>query len=554
MKTQSSPSWWKHTTIYQVYLRSFFDASGDGIGDLRGALEKIDYLRDLGVETLWLSPFYQSPHIDAGYDISDYDAICPAQGTIDDLRRLVDAAHERGMRVLADMVMNHTSDQHAWFRASRSSRTSDKRDWYIWRPGQEPNGQKPPNNWRSILGPRGWQWDETTGEWYWASFLSCQPDLNYRNPDVQRAMLDTVRRWLGFGFDGFRLDIFHALFKDESFEDNPFSLRFLPSEEDPDGFFQSFRSTLHHSDTLRFARTLRKVVDEFDNPKRFLIGEIFGQPHLLRKYCENDDGLHAVFLFKAMQTPFSAQAFRSLITEFEKEMPAPLLPTWVFGNHDRMRKGERLEHHPEKEKLLAALQLSARGIPCIYNGEEIGMQDLHLPLEGALDPVAGLYGFLPEFVAQWLHRQGILLNRDACRTPMQWSAKTNAGFAPDTATPWLPLHPHYKSIHVEAQSRDPASILQCYRRLLQLRKNHPALNSGTLSLLPENDLPSQMLGFRRQHEDETIDVLLHFDDATRTIVLDDKPTQVLGSTYAETNLVRDKRITLRPFEGVLLLR
>jgi len=554
MKIQSPSPWWTNTTIYQVYLRSFFDTSGDGIGDLRGAFEKIDYLHDLGVETLWLSPFYQSPHIDAGYDISDYGAICPAQGTIDDLRRLVDAAHQRGMRVLADMVMNHTSDQHAWFRASRSSKTNDKRDWYIWRPGQKPNGKEPPNNWRSILGPRGWQWDEKTGEWYWASFLGCQPDLNYRNPEVQKAMLDTVRQWLAFGFDGFRLDIFHALFKDDSFADNPFSPRLLPTEEDPDGFFQSFRATLHHPDTLRFARTLRQVVDEFDNPKRFLIGEVFGQPHLLRKYCENDDGLHAVFLFKAMQTPFSAEAFRSLIQEFEHEMPAPLLPTWVFGNHDRMRKGERLEHHPEKEKLLAALQLSARGIPCIYNGEEIGMQDLDLPLRGALDPVAGLYGFLPEFVARLLHKNGILLNRDSCRSPMQWSAHKNAGFAPNDATPWIPIHPNYTSVNVEAELQDPTSILQCYRRLLRLRKNHAALNSGSLALWAENTLPPQILGFRRQHDDETIDVLLHFDDTARTIVLDDKPARVLGSTYVETNSVRDKRITLRPFEGVLLLR
>lgn len=305
---------------------------------------------------------------------------------------------------------------------------------------------------------------------------------------------------------------------------------------------------------MRFARTLRQVIDEFDNPKRFLIGEVFGQPHLLRKYCENDDGLHAVFLFKAMQTPFSAPAFRALINEFEREMPTPLLPTWVFGNHDRMRKGNRLEHHPEKEKLLAALQLSARGIPCIYNGEEIGMQDLDLPLHGALDPVASLYGFLPEFIARLLHQHGILLNRDSCRSPMQWNAQPNAGFAPKEAKPWIPLHPDYTSVNVEAELQDPHSILQCYRRLLRLRKNHVALNSGSLLLWAENTLPPQVLGFRRQHEDETIDVLLHFDDASRTIVLDDKPARVLGSTYVETNVVRDKRITLRPFEGVFLLR
>lgn len=551
MAATNIPPWWKTTTIYQVYPRSFYDASGDGIGDLRGILQKLDYLRDLGVETLWLSPFYQSPHVDAGYDISNYTKVCPDQGSLQDLRQLVDAAHERGMRVLADMVMNHTSDQHAWFRASRSGKTNPQRDWYIWRPGRQPNGKEPPNNWRSILGPRGWQWDEATKEWYWASFLPCQPDLNYRNPDVRQAMLDVVRRWLAFGFDGFRLDIFHALFKDDSFADNPFSPRLLPSEEDPDGFFQSFRATLHHPDTIRFARTLRSVVDEFSNPPRFLIGEVFGKPHLLRKYCEGDDGLHAVFLFKAMQTPFTARDMRSLIAEFEHDMPAPLMPTWVFGNHDRTRKGERLQNDPEKEKLCAALQLFARGIPCIYNGEEIGMRDLDVPIAGALDPVAKIYGFLPEFVARLLHRQGILLNRDACRSPMQWSSAPNAGFTLADARPWIPIHPDYATTNVDAQLGDPNSILHCYRRLLALRKKHPALHGGSSTLWPENALPPQILGITRRTDEETVYVLLHFDDVERTVVLPNH-FRVLGSTYTPNPIIHDKRLTLRPFEGVVL--
>lgn len=554
VRMKNDPPWWSRTTIYQVYLRSFFDASGDGIGDLRGALEKLDYLQDLGVETLWLSPFFQSPQIDAGYDISDYDAVCPDQGTLDDLRRLLDEAHARGMRVLADMVMNHTSDRHAWFEQSRKDRSNEKRDWYIWRPGKKPLGKEPPNNWRSILGPRGWHWDEPSGEWYWASFLKCQPDLNYRNPAVQQAMLDVVRCWLAFGFDGFRLDIFHALFKDEAFEDNPFSPRLLPSEEDPDGFFQSFRATLHHPDTLRFARTLRKVVDEFHNPPRFLVGEVFGKPHVLRKYCEGGDGLHAVFLFKAMQTPFTARGFRALIEEFEREMPAPLVPTWVFGNHDRMRRGERLEHHPEREKLCAALQLSARGIPCIYNGEELGMRDLDLPLAGAKDPVAAIYGFLPDIVVRALHRQGILLNRDACRSPMQWSSAPNAGFTTADAAPWLPIHPDYRMTNVDTEARDPTSILNCYKRLLRLRKQHPALHSGSLSLLPENALPPNVLGMRRTFENDEIDVLLHFDDATRTIVWGSEHSKAIASTYDVPIEGRDRRFVLRPYEALFIER
>jgi oligo-1,6-glucosidase/alpha-glucosidase len=255
-----------------------------------------------------------------------------------------------------------------------------------------------------------------------------------------------------------------------------------------------------------------------------------------------------------MQTPFTAQGFRALISEFEREMPAPLLPTWVFGNHDRMRRGERLEHHPEREKLCAALQLSARGIPCIYNGEEIGMQDLDLPLTGANDPVAGIYGFLPEFVASALHRRGILLNRDACRTPMQWSAAPNAGFTTPDAKPWLPVHPSYATTNVEAQQRDPDSILQCYRHLLRLRKSHPALHAGSLSILPENALPPSILGLRRVYQNETIDVLLHFGDTRLTVVLDSKPAYVIGSSYASWNDVRDKRVVLRHYEAVFLMR
>ncbi len=552
---QNTPPWWARTTVYQIYPRSFVDSNGDGIGDLPGIISKLDWLRDLGVETLWICPFYRSPQQDFGYDIADYDAVAPEYGTIDDVRRLIDEAHARGLRVVADMVLNHTSIEHAWFQQSRESRTSSKRDWYIWRPGRKPLGKAPPNNWRSLVGPRGWHWDERTEEWYWASFLPFQPDLNYRNPAVQEAMLDVVRRWLSFGFDGLRLDIFHALFKDARFEDNPFSWRPLPSEEDPDGFFQSYRRTLHHPDTLAFARTLRRVVNEFDNPCRFLVGEVFGEPATLRKYC--GDGLHTVFLFKAMRTPFTAPGMRALMEEFEREMPFPLVPTWVFGNHDRSRRGERLGNDPRREKLCAALQLTARGIPFIYYGEEIGMRDLDLPLATAKDPLARMYRFVPDVVARKLRRAGILLNRDASRTPMQWSSEPNAGFSKTSAVPWLPVPPAANEVNVEAEERDPDSILHCYRRLLQARKSHPALQAGSLSLLPPNTLPPNVLGYRRcyQYNEETpdqLDVLLHFGDQPVRVVLPSKQADPIVSTYAELPSVNDQYLDLRPYEGVIL--
>jgi alpha-glucosidase len=301
--------WWKRTTTYQIYPRSFADANGDGIGDLRGIIGKLDYLQTLGVETLWLSPFFESPQTDFGYDITNHHAIAPEYGSLDDCRELIADVHARGMKIVFDMVLNHTSAEHPWFVASRSSRDHPMRDFYIWREGRRPHGKAPPNNWRSMLGGSGWRYDPHTEEWYFASFLGFQPDLNYRNPRVKAAMLEVVRHWLGEGVDGFRLDIFNAIFKDESFRDNPFSWRPVPSEDNPHGFFQRQRHTIDHPDTIAFARELRGVVDEFCDPPRFLVGEVFGDASTLRRYCgEAAEGLHLVFLFKAMQMRFAGRS------------------------------------------------------------------------------------------------------------------------------------------------------------------------------------------------------------------------------------------------------
>lgn len=299
--------WWHRTTVYHIYPRSFKDANGDGIGDLRGIAEELGYLQDLGVETLFISSFFQSPQQDLGYDITDHLGIAPEYGSREDVRRLFDAIHARGMKVVLDIVLNHTSAQHPWFLASRSVRQHPMRDFYIWRAGRRPRGAQPPNNWRSVLGSSGWHYDEATEQWYFASFLPFQPDLNYRHPEVRARMLDVVRGWLTAGADGLRLDLFHALHKDLSFADNPFSFRPVPSPDNPDGFFQRCRHTLNHPDTLAFACELRRVVDEFSDPPRFLVGEVFGDMPTLRSYCgEQHDGLHLVFLSKSLTTRFSA--------------------------------------------------------------------------------------------------------------------------------------------------------------------------------------------------------------------------------------------------------
>lgn len=495
------PAWWKHTTVYHVYPRSFADTNGDGVGDLAGVLERLDYLRDLGVETIWLSPFFGSPQVDFGYDITDYFSVDPSQGTLADWDRLVAGIHARGMRVVLDMVLNHTSDQHPWFVASRSSRDDPRRDWYIWRDGARPRGKAPPNNWRNMLGGRGWHHDPATDQWYWASFLPFQPDLNWRNPEVKAAMLAVVRHWLDRGVDGLRLDIFNALYKDASFADNPGSLRMLPSEDNPEGFFQRPIHTIDHRDTIAFSRELRALINSYSDPERFVVGEVMGSMAMLREYVGPEaEGLHLVFMFAGMRARFTAAGFRKLIADAESTFPAPLQPAWVFSNHDRPRAIFRLGDDVRKARLLATLQLTVRGVPFIYYGEELGLSHMTIPARQALDPIAERFRWIPGFVARAMRRHGMLINRDECRLPMPWTAGPNAGFT-TAAAPWLPLHPDSAAISVERQTGDPGSLLTLYRRLLRLRREHPALHGGSLDLLPADMHPRSVLAYWRIHTD-----------------------------------------------------
>ncbi|HAA56001.1 MAG TPA: glucohydrolase [Myxococcales bacterium] len=535
--------WWKQTTVYQIYPRSFYDSNGDGIGDIEGIIQKLDVLHALGVETLWCSPFYKSPQADFGYDIADYLSIAPEYGSMEDAERLIKEVHDRDMKIVFDMVLNHTSDQHGWFVESKSSRDNPKRDWYIWRDGKGKG--LPPNNWKSMTGGSGWTYDEQTDQWYWATFLPFQPDLNYRNPEVKQQMFDIVRHWLSKGVDGFRLDIFNAIFKDTSFEDNPFSWRPLPSEDNPDGFFQSNVHTINHPDTFQFAQELRAVIDEFDTPKRFLVGEVFGPTEKICDYCgDGSDGLHLVFLFKSLHVPMTAKGFGELLDEYETHFQAPLMPTYVFGNHDRPRRDKT----EEQARLQRLFQYTARGVPFLYYGEEIGMKHHSLPLKTALDPMAEKYKWIPQWMATFMVKQGILLNRDECRTPMQWDASPNAGFTTADAAPWLPLHPDHTKRHVAAQ-RTSDSLWTCIQRLLQLRKQHPSLHAGTLERLPSSH--KDLLSYQRNHQDApTIRVYLNFGKQTITL-----PTQA-GTCLFSTHTPRAQELPLptqlRPYEGVII--
>jgi oligo-1,6-glucosidase/alpha-glucosidase len=555
--------WWKRTTVYQIYPRSFSDQTGDGIGDLAGIIDRLDYVQWLGLETIWLSPFFASPQSDFGYDISDHFGIAPEYGSLEDCRRLIDEIHARGMKVVLDMVLNHTSEQHPWFTESRSARENPYRDFYIWRDGRKPYGGAPPNNWRSMLGGSGWHYDEQTDQWYWASFLPFQPDLNYRNPKVKRAMLDVVRHWLHEGADGLRLDIFNAIYKDASFADNPWSLRAIPTEENPGGFFQRALHTQNHPDTFSFARELRAVVDEFDDPSRFIVGEVFGSPDLLREYCgPSGDGLNLVFLFKSLRTSFRAPAFRDLVDEFESAFPEPLHPTYVFGNHDRPRQMERLGNDVARARLLAAFQMTVRGVPFIYYGDELGLSHHPMPREAARDPLAKRFGFIPKLLLPALRKRGILTNRDECRSPMPWHSGPHAGFAPPEApAPWLPLHPQSAVMSVAAQRDDPSSVLAAYRRMLQLRRQSLALSAGSLELMDPPANPNQVLAYRRVYESaerlETAEVFLNFSKREAPIDLRDLPGVAdarLYSSLHDAPVAARGRHVLRPWEGAVVVR
>lgn len=547
--------WWKKTSVYQIYPRSFQDSNGDGIGDLQGIISRLDYIRELGFETLWISPFFRSPQRDLGYDISDYYSIAPEYGTMDDFRELVDQVHTRDMKLVLDMVLNHTSDEHRWFRESASGMDNPKRDWYVWRDGRKPGGKAPPNNWSSMVSGRGWHYHPSTGQWYWASFLPFQPDLNYRNPDVKEEMFRILRYWLGNGVDGFRLDIIGSVYEDPAFRDNPFSCRLLPNEANEGFLFRSTKMTQNHPDNFEFARELRALVDEFRDPPRFLVGETFGKPELLRRYCgrEEPDGLNLVFLFRTMNTPFRAGAIRRMLRDFEEHFPGPFLPTYVYSNHDRSRRFTRLGGDVRKAKLNALLQFTARGVPFTYYGEEIGMQQGQIPPKESRDAVAHHMGTSPAWKIKLLNRlTGGAVQRDGCRTPMQWNGKTSAGFTDSTVGPWLPVNSDYAEVNVDAQMEDPDSLLACYRRLIALRRKHPPLHSGTMRLLPA---PPSVLAYERTwaaasaEEKERILVLLNFSGRRSRPILPESGFELLFSTCRRPAAVRADKSKLQSTES-----
>lgn len=523
------------TTIYQIYPRSFYDSNGDGIGDLQGIIQKLDYIKELGFETIWISPFYCSPQADFGYDISDYYHIAPEYGTMQDAEQLIQEIHQRGMKVLFDMVMNHTSDQHHWFLESKSSKTNPKADWYIWR--------DQPNNWKSIVGPKGWHYCKERNQYYFASFLPFQPDLNYRNPEVKKAMFDVCRFWLQKGVDGFRLDIFNCIIKDAAFKDNPFSLlHILPSEDFPGGNFQIRKYSLNQEENFELAKELRKVVDEF--PDKLLLGEVFGKNEVKKKYLgENNDGLHLIFLFDILFFKFNASFFKKKILEYEHHYPFPYTPTVVFSNHDQLRSIKRIGNNLEKAKLLALLQFTMRAVPTVYYGEEIGMTNGTIPIKIGKDPIAKTYRWVPQFIADLLP---VAINRDICRTPMQWNhTEKNAGFSTAEQT-WLPINKEVENRNVLQQQKEKSSLYHVFKNLNTLRKEKKSLLNGTIEII--NTGNKEILAFMRTYEDEKLLVLLNFSNIKIRNRINQPVKEVLFSLKNKTHFDG----ILEPYDGVIL--
>jgi alpha-glucosidase len=562
----SQLKWWQTALFYQIYPRSFADGNGDGIGDFKGITEKLDYLKALGVDALWLSPHFPSPNWDCGYDVSDYCNVAPEYGTLDDFKTFLHESHARGLRVILDLVLNHTSDEHAWFLESKSSRDNPKADWYVWH-------DTPPNNWQSCFDGDAWTYVPERDQYYYHYFMKQQPDLNWRNPAVKQAMWDAVRFWLDLGVDGYRLDAIGTIYEDPNLTPHtvPMNLaqlrRAIDLAKTPEEYLplwqtweNMFKNQFGQPGLHELMKELRTILDEYDGD-RMLVGEDDDIAYM----GDGNDELHLVFNFPLMRVEHLTPAhIRRNQVQRLKQLDA--LPTrgWgcnTLGNHDTSRIRTRFGRGTESLALArvnAALVLTLRGTPFLYNGEEIGMTDLIIT-----DP-----SLLRDTMATWYYEAAVNdLNvdpaeaarhageatRDKNRTPQQWANSPNGGFSPADVTPWLPINPNYaEGINVQDQQDDPASLLNFYKRLIQVRKNTPALLAGEYR--PLHERARSYLAFLRETPEQTVLVVLNYSDKSRTLSfsVDGKQTaRLLFSTVPDKPEESLNRITLAPYEVLI---
>jgi alpha-glucosidase len=530
IRVSQSHLWWQSGVVYQIYPRSYQDSDGDGVGDLPGITSRLDYLRWLGVDAIWLSPIFPSPMADFGYDVADYTGVDPLFGTLDDFDRLLAEAHARGVRLLLDLVPNHTSDEHPWFVESRASRDSPRRDWYIWRDPAPDGG--PPNNWLSNFGGPAWRLDAATGQYYLHLFDPKQPDLNWRNPAVRQAVYDAMRFWFRRGVDGFRVDVIWMLIKHPDFPDNPRDPAWTPADWPQNVFKRVYDQ--HQPEVHDVIREMRAVADEF--PKRVLIGEIYMPvEELVSYYGPELDEVHLPFNFNLVTLQeWGASLVRDVVDRYEAALPAGGWPNWVLGNHDQPRVATRVGQ--PLARLAQMLLLTLRGTPTMYQGDEIGMENVAIPQELVVDP-------------QGVRNPG--LSRDPARTPMQWDGGHAAGFT--SGDPWLPIAPNYALRNVAAQRDDPRSMLRLTRRLLELRRASAALSVGDYRPVEAGD--GHVFAFVRAHGPERVLVALNFGAAELTLALGDLAAR--AEIRACTAMDRDgpvdlAALALRPQEGLVV--
>ncbi|UTF59310.1 alpha-glucosidase family protein [Gilvimarinus sp. DA14] len=518
--------WWRGAIIYQVYPRSLMDSNGDGVGDIPGIISKLDYIKSLDVDAIWVSPFFKSPMKDFGYDISDYRDVDPLFGTLDDIDRLIAEAHSRDIKVIIDQVLSHTSDQHQWFSESRLDKTNDKSDWYVWADPKEDG--TPPNNWLSIFGGCAWEWEPRRGQYYLHNFLKSQPDLNFHNPQVQAQILEEVEFWLQRGVDGLRLDAINFCFHDQKLRDNPPK---PPAERQGRGFsednpyaFQRHWYNNTQPENLAFLQRLRVLLDHY--PGTVSLGEISSEDSLatMAEYTRGGDKLHMTYSFELLTDDFSPEYVRSTVESLEEGIGEGW-PCWAIGNHDVARVLSRWggdKACDELAKMLNAMVFSLRGSVCSYQGEELGLTEVDLPLEQLQDP----YG-----ITFWPMFKG----RDGCRTPMPWSDEINGGFS-SAAKTWLPVASEHKAMNVARQDNDPSSVLNAYRHFLHWRKDQPALCHGSIQFY---DLNSDVLAFTRVAE-EKLFCCFNFSAKPQTLELPEGFTRLLEESGFAAELCGNK--------------
>ncbi|TFH86224.1 DUF3459 domain-containing protein [Billgrantia azerbaijanica] len=534
-----SLTWWRGGVIYQIYPRSFMDANGDGIGDLAGITEKLDYVASLGVDGIWLSPFFTSPMADFGYDVSDYRDVDPMFGTLEDFKALLARAHTLGLKVIIDQVISHTAEAHPWFQASRADRSNDKADWYVWA-DPKPDGT-PPNNWLSVFGGPAWTFDARRRQYYLHNFLASQPDLNFHHPEVRQAQLDNLRFWLELGVDGFRLDTVNFYFHDPALTDNPpvpaDATRTLGAPDANPYAWQRHVHDISRPENLDFLRELRALMDEY--PGTTTVGEIGDDKPLERmaEYTAGGDKLHMAYGFDLLNAPHSPAYVREVIERFQR-LAGDAWPCWALSNHDVVRSATRwgaAEDPLAYPKVALAMLFSLRGSVCLYQGEELGLPEAEVPYERIQDP----YGKVlwPEFKG-----------RDGCRTPMPWTDARDGGFSPaGGAEPWLPVEPRQLPLAVARQQDDGASVLNATRRLLAFRHAHPALVDGDLELV---DVGTELLGFVREKGEEKLLCVFNLGGETRRTALPQGGTALDGHGF--TAALDGDGLTLPPYQAAFI--